>query len=146
MENTVRNNVESMLNEEIDSYFKKDPKGLFVTGSEVALQFFSREELDVLEEVMEHIDDALFNLLFLTDESDVLSLDEIHKQITENIVVSKANERYIFIKCNENEHIIFDIITSQHPDFFKFDDELSRFFPREKTNNPQKIIKPQKSA
>ena len=67
MNNPVRDNVEMMLDEEIDAYLEKDPKGLYVTGNEVAMQFFSKEDIFELEELIERFEQSLLNLIFLTE-------------------------------------------------------------------------------
>ena len=129
MENPVRNNVETMLDEEIESYLNLDPKGLYITGSEIALQFFSQEELKQLEQQLDYIDHTLLSLIFLIDENEVLSLDDSTKHLTDSIIVSKGKNGYIFIKNSQDGHpVMFDVIDKDHSSYPEFEYELSRFF------------------
>lgn len=136
MDNPVRYNVEAVLDEEIEHYLSIDPKGLYITGSEIALQFFSQEELDQLEKELDYIDHTLLSLIFLIDENEILSLDENTKHLTDSIIVSKEKKGYVFIKSSQDGHpVMFDVIDTAHSSYSEFEYELSRFFKSEVSEN-----------
>ncbi len=131
MNNPVRDNVEMMLDEEIDAYLEKDPKGLYVTGNEVAMQFFSKEDIFELEELIERFEQSLLNLIFLTDEEDIVSLAVDLKQISNSVIAHKDFDKYMFVKKTEEGHVLFDVIDKNHYLYSEFDRELSRYFAKE---------------
>ena len=131
MNNPVRDNVEMMLDEEIDAYLEKDPKGLYVTGNEVDMQFFSKDDIFELEELIERFEQSLLNLIFLTDEEDIVSLAVDLKQISNSVIAHKDFDKYMFVKKTEEGHVLFDVIDKNHYLYSEFDRELSRYFAKE---------------
>ena len=131
MKNPVRDNVEMMLEEEIDRYLEADPKGLYVTGSEMVFQTFTDKELSELEEKVDNFERVLLNLIFLTEETDIINLDDHTKKISSHIIAIKEAQKYLFFKEDDNHHTLFDVISPEHYAYSEFDFELSRFFKEE---------------
>lgn len=146
MANVAINAVEALLMDSIYDYLSCDPQALYPVNPELAAKFFSKEQMMNLEEKLKFIEGDLLNLIFYIDDSP-LTQDNIYLDITSRIKVTKDGESYKFYLISENQELrIFDVINEQNSNYFNFKLELSRFFSKEKTISPQKIIKPSKTA
>lgn len=126
MPNDVKKNIEIILNSDIKQYISMDPYRICVTEPNISDQFFSEVELERLEKLLSNIDNTLLNLIFLTNEDEIMLLDPATIQFNEKILVEKYQDKYIFYDIGDEDSNIFEIISQDHYQYSEFDAELSR--------------------
>lgn len=130
MASEIRRNVETILMEFLDDYFKYDAEGIYATNMSLAEKRFSPSMLAMLDQKLRAIEDCLFNVIFLTDEA--LEVNDNALNLTDKILVTKLEDAYKFIKKGQR-NVVFDVISKDTDEYNIFDSELSGYFEKEKT-------------